>query len=89
MPPRKVRKFKIGDVVRVKGDRKLARVLRPPSSGASPNLLTLDRKIHGKTLWHYTDLILVRASPRRKEKSLNIRRAQAKISKNRSSRVLK
>lgn len=78
------RKFKIGDVVRVKGDRKLARVF---SSAVSPNLLTLDRKLHGKRLWHAGNLILVRAAPRPKKQLLHTRRAPAKSVKNSRGKV--
>ena len=80
------RKFKIGDVVRVKGDRKLARIF---SFGASPNRVKLDRKLKGMTWWGLADLIRVSAAPGPKVKPRHIPRVQAKISKNISSRLLR
>lgn len=64
--PRKSRNFKIGDVVRIKGDRKLARIF---SFGASPNRVKLDRKLKGTAWWNMVDLIRVSAAPAPKVKS--------------------
>lgn len=86
MPTRKVKKFKIGDVVRIKGDRKLARVF---SFGASPNRVKLDRKLKGMMCWNIADLIRVSAAPVPKVKPRHSPRVPAKISKNKSSRLLR
>ena len=59
MPPRK---FKIGDVVRVKGDRKLARVIFANKKGG----VQLDRPLKGFLSRQAADLILVRARPTKK-----------------------
>ena len=65
MPPRKVRKFKIGDVVRVRGDKKLARVkkLWPAGVLGINAAVVLDRKIKGGDSWNARFLVLVRARP--------------------------
>ena len=68
MPPRK---FKICDVVRVKGDRKLARVRH---ASAQRFFIHLDRKVAGFITWRPEDLVLVKAASRKRPVSGQKRR---------------